>query len=158
VVLLYPHREQWYIPLTQRPTHLKHHAGQVSLPGGSLEGDETASHAALRELDEELAVPPAEVSILGELSPLYLYASGFLVTPFVATTPGRPEMVPSPDKVAELLEVPVQELLDQKIPSIHLYNRRGIRFTAPHFSWERHRIWGATAMILAELLSVVQGI
>ncbi|MEX2121667.1 MAG: CoA pyrophosphatase [Pirellulales bacterium] len=151
LVLLYPAQHGWHLPLTVRPATMATHAGQISLPGGMIEPGETPDQAALRELAEELGVTAGEVDVLGQLSPLYLFASDFMVNPWVAAAARRPAWVINPTEVAELLEVPLVHLFDPANAGRHARRHRGIDFTAPHFLWGRHRIWGATSMILSEL-------
>lgn len=89
LVLFYPHKGQWHLPLTLRPAHMVDHAAQVSLPGGAIEPGETAAQAAIREFHEELGGDGQPVNVLGLLSPHYVQASNYLVTPCVAATHGR---------------------------------------------------------------------
>ena len=158
MLLLYPHEDQWYLPLTLRPETLSDHPGQISLPGGALEDNETAYEAALRELGEELGVSPAEVEPVGRLSPLYVFASNFLVTPWLARTHHRPEFVPCEHEVAEILYLPLSQLLDVRSYGSHNFDRSGVTFRAPHIQLQHHRIWGATAMILGELTALLEEI
>ncbi len=155
VVLLYPTDQGWHLPLTVRPTTLRGHAGQISLPGGVVEPGETSEAAALRELEEELGVARDGAQLLGRLSPLYVFVSEFQISPWVAAVAQRPPFQPSPGEVSELLEIPLAHLLDPASRGVHHRRQRGIELTAPHFLWGRHRIWGATAMILSELAAVV---
>lgn len=158
LVLLYPHQGSWHLPLTLRPAHLPDHPGQVSLPGGALLPGETAREAAVREFCEELGVADAAVEVLGALSPVYVHASRFRVEPWVAWSPRRPEMHPSPDEVAALLEVPLAHLMDPRNRGRHMREDSGRRYWAPHFQWHQHRIWGATWWILSEFVALVEGI
>lgn len=154
-ILLYRHGEEWLLPLTVRPSTMRWHAGQVSLPGGAVEMGESTREAAVRELQEELGVSPAKVTPLGALSPVYLFNSNFVVTPWVMATDARPEFTASALEVAELLEVPLAYLLDPRHIGTHQRSHRGLTFSAPHWLFESHRIWGATSMILAELVALV---
>jgi 8-oxo-dGTP pyrophosphatase MutT (NUDIX family) len=122
LVLLYRHRGRWHLPLTLRPACLPDHAGQISLPGGAVEPGETTSQAALREFHEELGDDGGEIKLLGELSVVYVQASNFVVTPWVGMTNSRPELIPNPSEVEQLLEVPLAHLLDPANfgPALHL--------------------------------------
>ena len=131
------------------------HAGQISFPGGMVEPGESTADAALRELDEELGVPPTSIEILGSLSPLYVFVSNFLVTPWVAVARTAIEFRPCVDEVAEVLEMPLAHLLDAGNYSVHPYRRGELEFSAPHLSWGEHRVWGATSIILAELVAIL---
>ena len=156
LALLYPDAGQWYLPLTLRPDALPAHAGQISLPGGVIESGESIEQAALRELEEELGVPAADVRILGRLSPLYVFASNFSVTPIVGATKTRPEFTPHAAEVAELVALPLACLVNESSYGTHLIRRRGLAFTAPHITCGHHQIWGATSIILAELAGEVK--
>jgi 8-oxo-dGTP pyrophosphatase MutT (NUDIX family) len=156
MLLLYPTDDRWHLPLTLRPETLADHPGQISLPGGAVDGEETTYEAALRELDEELGITSADIQPIGQLSPLHVYASNFLVTPWLAFIRQRPEFVPSPAEVAEVLELPLLQLLDVRSYGQHTFQRGDVAFRAPHIQWQRHRIWGATAMILGELSALLE--
>ena len=155
LVLLYPHRGQWHVPMILRPAHMLDHASQVSLPGGVIESGETSYDAALREYAEELGAPADRVELLGGLSELYLFASDFRVIPWVGFVDASPTWNPSPGEVDRVLEVPLAHLSDPANTDSMERRQRGISFRAPCFRWESERIWGATSMILAELMAVL---
>lgn len=151
----------WTVPLTLRPTHLKDHAGQVCLPGGAIESGESIEEAAVRELNEELDIDPSAVQVVGRLTPIYLYASGFYVTPVVATANARPKMKANPDEVAELLEVPVAHLLNQNNYGRHEHDfgeTSRVRVNVGHIEFQSHQIWGATAIMLGEMIAVLRDV
>lgn len=156
LILLYPRDNAWWLPLTVRTTTLGTHAGQISLPGGGVDAGETSSEAVLRELDEELGVGGEGIELLGELSPLYLFVSNFVVMPWVAAARERPAFAPNADEVAELIELPLAHLLNPANRGTHARRQRGVALTVPHFLWGRHRIWGATSMILSELVEIIR--
>lgn len=156
LALLYPHQGAWHIPLTVRPTTMHAHAGQISLPGGTTELGEASFECALRELTEELGVSPDRVELLGSLTPLYLFVSNFVITPWIGVARKRPDWVPNPFEVAELLEIPLAHLIDSRNRGSHARQHRGLSLTVPHLQWGRHRIWGATSMILGEFAAVVR--
>lgn len=158
LILFYPEADSWYLPLTLRPDTLRPHGGQISLPGGLREPSEDSRQAALRELEEELGVEPEHVTTLGRLSDLYLFVSNYLVTPWVAVTETKPHWIPHAPEVADILEVPVKHLID---PSHVGQTRRTVRevtFRSPHIEFGSHQIWGATSMILGELIEILRGI
>ena len=156
IALLCPTASGWAIPLTLRPAHMADHAGQISLPGGAVEAGESAESCALRELEEELAVPSRNVQVLGGLSPIYVFASNFIVTPIVGAADAMPQLNPNPQEVAEVLTVPIDELLAQRNYGVHTIERRGLRFRAPHIEFAGQRIWGATCLILGELIALLR--
>lgn len=156
LLLLYPHENRWHLPLTLRPATMAAHAGQVSLPGGAVEPDETTFQAALREFHEELGDRDVAIDPLGTLSPLHIRVSNYLVTPWVAVTRSRPRFEPNPLEVEEVLEVPLSHLLDPAHFGHHERQLHGRTYLAPHFLYESHRIWGATCMILGELVTILE--
>ena len=158
LLLLYPHDGQWHVPLTLRPSHLAAHAGQVSLPGGAVEPGETTAQAAIREFHEELGADDQPIDLLGTLSPLYVEASNYTVTPWVAAAGSRPPFVPNPAEVEEVLEMPLRDLLDPSHFGSEPQQYEGQAYAAPHFLFQSHRIWGATCMILGELATVLEKI
>jgi len=155
MALLYRDQGGWRFPLVIRPRSMAAHAGQISLPGGVIDPDETDREAAQRELEEELGVPPAGVRLLGRLSTLHLFVTQFEITPWVASIDARPLWHPSPAEVSQLLEVPLDCLADPTCYGHHVRGKRGVQFLAPHIQCGPHHIWGATAMILAELAAVL---
>ncbi len=156
LILLYPTAAGWTLPLTLRPETLSVHAGQISLPGGRIHTRELPEQAACREFEEELGGSAAEFSLLGRLSPLFVYGSNFFVQPCVATTRERPQLIPNPSEVERAVELPLSELFNDARHGGHWIRRNGIRFRAPHLLWDGCRIWGATRMILGELISVLR--
>jgi 8-oxo-dGTP pyrophosphatase MutT (NUDIX family) len=156
LILLYLAAGIWRLPLIVRPTELTHHGGQIGLPGGFIEPGETEWEAALRELEEELGVPAKGIEPLGRLSPLYVFVSNNYVTPWVAAIDRAPAFLLNAAEVAEVLELPLANLLDPAQTGVFWRERDGIRQRVPYFAFGSHRIWGATAMILAELAAVAE--
>jgi 8-oxo-dGTP pyrophosphatase MutT (NUDIX family) len=155
-MLLYPDEIAWRLPLVLRPATLAAHGGQIGLPGGVVEESETSAQAALRELEEELGVSAECVQLIGELSPLYVYGTNFLISPWLSWTTSRPLFRPSAAEVDELLEISLADLVDrQRVGRFHR-QIRGITFSAPALCIGEHCVWGATAMMLAELAAVVE--
>lgn len=144
------------IPLTVRHADLPDHAGQISLPGGRIDAGETAEAAALREAHEEIGVDPASVRILGSLTPLYVMVSRFVVTAFVGVVTTRPDFQPASREVAELLEVPLSQLHDPALLKWGTRTREGYIVDFPYFEIGDHQVWGATAMMLGELITLLQ--
>lgn len=149
---------EWTIPLTLRPTQMADHGGQVSLPGGRSETAETTWRTACREFGEELGCTTEYLQPLGELKPLYVYASRHLVTPMVGVCSLRPSFRPNPDEVAELIFLPLRELIADDAITLGTMQRGSFQFDAPGFRVGEHFVWGATAMVLAELRTIVREI
>jgi len=155
LVLVYPGEGGPHLVLTQRTTQVVHHQAQISFPGGQMDEGESAVHAALREAAEELNITPAEVRILGELTPLYVPPSNYCIYPIVGAAEQRPEFRPAPREVAEVIEVPLAHLLDATNVRREKWPLRGMNVTVPYYFYRGHKIWGATAMILAEFLDLI---
>jgi len=158
IALFYPHADEWHLPLTLRTQHLNDHAGQVSLPGGGREPGETDQQCALRELSEELGVVSDDVDIVGRLSPTFVFPSNFFVQPFVGISRHRPAFCPDPVEVEQLLEVPVTHLLDDTNYSSLTLQNRAITYQAPCIAFRGHHVWGATRVMLSELIGILRQI
>ena len=155
LVLLYPRDGAPHVLLTVRGGHLARHAGQVSLPGGAVEPGETMRDAALREAAEEVGLEPARVRVLGELSILPIAASGFVLHPVVGVTERELRLRPADGEVSRVLHVPLADLRDPRNLRQGTYWRPEHPIRAPYFAVQEERVWGATAMVLAELLAVL---
>lgn len=154
-----------HVLLTLRPSHLRSHAGQVAFPGGRVErGDPDPWHTALREAEEELALPADRVERVGTLDD-YLTVTGYHVTPCAGVVPAGQPLIPDEDEVADVFTVPLESLRDPR----HVRTLRARRFgarTARGASSDEERlrfylvgphvIWGATAAMLTHLLDVLE--
>ncbi|WP_412063566.1 NUDIX hydrolase [Rubrivirga sp. IMCC45206] len=156
LVLLYPGDEgEARFVLTVRHGSLRTHAGQVSLPGGRIERDETPEDAARREAFEEVGVAPEAVVILGRLTPLYIPPSRFSVWPIVATVGARPPFVAQETEVTAVLDIALADLLAPGARQRAMRDAPLGRWDVPYFALAGHDVWGATAMMLAEVAAVV---
>jgi 8-oxo-dGTP pyrophosphatase MutT (NUDIX family) len=152
LILLYPVEDTPTLPLIVRSTHLARHSGQVSLPGGAVEPGEAVAAAALRETHEEIGVDPATVRVLGELTPLHIPVSGFLLHPVVGVCDTRPAFRPDDHEVARIVEVPLERLASRECVRLRIRTHEGREYEVPYFALEGEQVWGATAMVLSELL------
>jgi 8-oxo-dGTP pyrophosphatase MutT (NUDIX family) len=152
LLLLYKQNGQTTLVLTRRRDDLPSHPGQISLPGGRREMGERLQQTALRECYEEVGVHPSRVTILGQLTPLYVLPSDFQVTPFVGWHEERPEMVAQPTEVAEIIEAPLEQLLNQEMRDKEDWEWKNGLLEVPFFRVGEHKVWGATAMILSEFV------
>jgi 8-oxo-dGTP pyrophosphatase MutT (NUDIX family) len=139
------------ILFTRRTEHLARHGGQVSFPGGSLEADDASLVAtALRETREETGIEPSLVSIGGFLDP-YETGTGFAILPVIGILEEGFSLVPNPEEVAEIFEVPLAFLLHSGNCERRSGEWRGRRRDFYAFTYKQHYIWGATAAILVNL-------
>jgi 8-oxo-dGTP pyrophosphatase MutT (NUDIX family) len=153
LVLLYPHNGEICLPLTVRTAALRKHSGEVSLPGGRFDDDDRElSRTALREAWEELAIAPAAVTLWTQLTTVWIPVSNFQITPFVGWSEVRPDFTPSTGEVAELIEVPLRTLLQPEIIHEEQWERSGVHMHVPFFAIGEYKVWGATGLVLAELL------
>ena len=156
LILLYPKDGRLRILLTLRTERVNHHRGQISLPGGEQHPGESIEATALRETSEELGLDLGAVRVLGRLTPLYIPPSNYCIYPIVAHVASPLEFRPQPDEVAEVIEPPVDHLADPVNVLRETWQYGGQDHEVPFYEYEGHKIWGATAMVLAELLAVIQ--
>ena len=143
---------------TERRADMRHHAGEISFPGGRAdEGDADLTATALREAHEEIALDPAAVEIGEALPPTRTFATEYLVHPFVGyiPRPGELDLKPNPAEVETVLTLSLDVLRDAY--EIRRIVRRGVAFHTPTYEVEGHLVWGATARILGEFLSSAEG-
>jgi len=155
LALLYPREDEAVLLLTVRGAGLLRHRSQVSLPGGAIETGETPEEAALREANEEVGLDRGVVVVRGRLTPLHIPVSGYVLTPVVATAEDAPELRPCAREVDRLIEVPISELTASEGFRVARKERDGVTYEVPVFALGEAELWGATAMIVAELLSVL---
>jgi 8-oxo-dGTP pyrophosphatase MutT (NUDIX family) len=152
LVLLVPDKGEAQVVLTQRARTLDRHSGQVSLPGGAIDPGETIEQAALREAQEEIGLAPDAVRTLGALTPIDIPVSGFRLHPIVGASEANLRLRPADGEVARIIAVPLQDLLDPAAIVWRKMSRADQTFDVPAFPISDAEVWGATAMVLAELL------
>ena len=160
LLMLFPRNGQLRFVLTRRTEQVRAHKGQVSLPGGGRHGGEALLETALRETGEELGVVPAAVELLGDLSPLYVPVSNHCIYPFVGYHATVPAMHAEPEEVAGVLDVPLAALLDVQYRRIEYWDEPGFggRRRIPCFIFRGWLVWGATAMILSEMATLLEAV
>ncbi len=157
LVPLIAHADGFALLMTERTTHLRDHAGQISFPGGRIERrDGSPEQAALRETHEEVGLPPDSITVVGQLD-TYETRTGFEVFPIVGVvTPGF-TVAPDQFEVASVFEVPLAFVMD---PRNHAVETRMLKGSERQFyvlQYEQHRIWGATAGMLVNLYEALVG-
>lgn len=156
LILLYPDAGQIKLVLIRRSEYDGVHSGQLSFPGGSKEKEDTEMiNTALRESYEETRILPDDVSIIGQLSELFIPPSNFVVTPVIGCSAKRPDFVADPVEVAEIIEIPLVDLVNPESIK-HKMVTAGLRtLEVPCYFINNNIIWGATAMILGELIEIL---
>jgi 8-oxo-dGTP pyrophosphatase MutT (NUDIX family) len=159
LLLVYPHDDRLFLTLTVRGSGLRNHTGQVSLPGGRVDEGETFEAAAVREAQEEIGVDPRSVELLGRLTPLHIPVSGYLLHPIVGYTSMRPAFQRAEWEVARIIEAPVSLLSEPAAIKREVRKRlvkgESIDVDVPFFDIDGEKVWGATAMVLAEFCAIL---
>ena len=161
LALLFPKQKEWNLTLILRQNNNPNdrHGGQVSFPGGKRDqSDEDLRATALREAEEEVGIDRSTIQLLGALSELYIPVSNFKVQPYVGFVDFTPRFIPQPTEVKAILEVPFQRFLDddtRRIKDLQLYPQLTLR-DVPYFDVADQTVWGATAMMISELVAVLR--
>jgi len=153
LLLLYIENQELNACLIKRPSHMKHHAGQIALPGGRIEKGETALETALRETWEEIGITSDQIEILGSLSEIYVQVSRFQIHPFVGWIEKIPQFVINKNEVEKMIYFPLKNMKNS-FAEVELETITG-KLKVPCFQFEDETIWGATAMILLEFADVL---
>ncbi|MFV0265742.1 MAG: NUDIX hydrolase [Draconibacterium sp.] len=156
LLLLFEEENRLNVLLIKRPQHMKHHAGQMALPGGRIEPGETAVDTALRETWEEIGIKKEAIEILGELSEFYVEVSCFQIKPIVGWLHETPTCRLCNEEVEKIIHFPV-ELFRPPYQQLQLETLTG-KLDVPCIIYKDEIIWGATAMILSEFYDVLQDI
>ena len=159
LILLYPHNYSLYTVLMQRHDYKGVHGGQISFPGGKKEASDADNiQTAIREANEETGVDPTAISVIGTLTPLFIPVSNMIVTPVVGWTDKKPDYRHQKEEVVFLFDADLKRLLDSSIIKTKPMEIRGESIDVKYFDYDGNVIWGATAMILHELLTIIKKI
>jgi len=159
LIPLYQREGYYYIVFIRRTEKVKTHKGQISFPGGMRDVDDSSLlHTAVRESGEEIGLKKKDIKIIGELDDELTTTSNFIVTPFVGMIPWPYRFKKNKEEVAEILEVPINELLEKGYLKANTESLRGKPIESYKYFYEGRVIWGATARILKKLLDIISGI
>ena len=158
LILLYIADNEIYFFLTKRTDELKHHKGQISLPGGTQEGNEKLIDTALRETQEEIGINKTSISIIGTITPLFVPVTGFMIYPFIGYSLNKLNPKPDPVEVATIFSVNISDLLNKENRTTEQRNIRGYDVQVPYFKLNDYQVWGATSMILSEFRDLIKSI
>ncbi len=158
LILLFEQNGIAHFPLIQRPNYEGIHSGQMALPGGRFEkSDADQYQTALRETEEEIGVDMKTVEIIGNLSEFFVAASNYMVLPVIGKVDYKPEFVPEPREVYDIITPSISHLIDQeRLKEKEIVVRDRYRLKSPYFDLEGRTVWGATAMMLSELVEILK--
>ncbi|MEP1094137.1 MAG: CoA pyrophosphatase [Cyclobacteriaceae bacterium] len=157
LILLYEENGIVKFPLIERQDYDGIHSGQISLPGGKKEEtDVDLVQTALREAEEEIGISRSKVHVLGSLTQFFVGASNYDILPVIGMLSTAPEFLPDQREVKEIVTPPVADLLDmERRRTKDIDVRNGYMLSSPYFDLENKMVWGATAMMLSELVSIL---
>lgn len=157
LILLFPAGGQICTVFMQRHYYDGVHGGQISFPGGKKEpGDKDVINTAIREAQEETGIDPSLISIIGTLTPLFIPVSNMIVTPVVGWSETKPLFTHQPGEVVFLFEAKLSRLLDKSGIKTRPFEINGETIDIRYFDYDGNVIWGATAMMLHELLTIIR--
>jgi 8-oxo-dGTP pyrophosphatase MutT (NUDIX family) len=157
LILLFPFQGSVHTVFMQRPDYKGIHGGQISFPGGKRENsDDNIIHTALREASEETGVNPDEISVINTLTPLFIPVSNTIVTPVAGWMKKKPDFNHHPGEVVFLFDAELKRFLDPSIVRIKPMEIHGTNIDIKYYDYDGNVIWGATAMMLHELLTIIR--
>jgi len=156
LLLLYPFNEDWFFFLTKRSENVEHHKGQISLPGGMVEKNESLENAAIRETYEEIGVEKNKMKIIGHLTSFYVPVSNFEIFPYIGWTDTKPKPIIHGNEVESIFSVSINDLILEKNSKLKeaIFSNQPV--TIPYFELNGEMVWGATSMILAEFKHILK--
>lgn len=160
LILLYPKDKKICIAMIKRPIYEGVHSGQIAFPGGKKEEDDIdLIQTALRETEEEIGVTQNSITVIGQLTQLYIPPSNFIVQPVVAYTNTAPKFILEETEVDDMLEIDIEDFINPKsIMHKNVLSRNNIRLSVICYFIQNKIIWGASAMILSEFIEVLKKI
>lgn len=157
LALIHPVDEIPHVALIERNTYPGVHSGQISFPGGKTEkSDADLIHTAQRETAEEVGVNASHYEIWGELTEVYIPPSRFLVKPYVGLASSELSFIPDAREVSRVIHAPLHRFLDDEALQPEEVDVGSFKLKVPSYRWEGHVIWGATAMMISELSTLIR--
>jgi 8-oxo-dGTP pyrophosphatase MutT (NUDIX family) len=154
-IILFEKNNQLFFLLTKRTENVEHHKGQVSLPGGAIDKNETAQNASLRETKEEIGIDSSSLKSLGQLSSLYTPVSYFNIHVFLWYSETQPQIKINESEVDQVYKIGLDELIDNNLMFNTPINKSGFKINVPAYHFNECICWGATAMIITELKDII---
>jgi 8-oxo-dGTP pyrophosphatase MutT (NUDIX family) len=157
MIILHKKTKKYYLTLIKRQEYDGPHSGQISFPGGKYEKkDENLLQTAIRETKEEIGVRINKTDVIGKLTPLLIPVSSIMVHPFIAFVERLDNYVLQKKEVNDVIEISLDDLLNPKNIKKDIKTRENKKIIIPYFYIKNCKIWGATAMILSELIEVIK--
>ena len=156
LIIMFEKDDEICFPMIKRPDNVKNHPGQIALPGGAKEKEESLEETALREAQEEIGINPDTIEIIGKLTPIPVPVSGYLVQTYVGIMDEEPEWKLSKEEVADFFILKLSELLDSDTGNYETWELRGFEAKVPIFKVNELKIWGATASVLSEFIELTK--
>lgn len=154
LLLFYPENNKLNLIFIKRQDYEGVHSGQIAFPGGKFDiDDKTLKNTALRETNEEIGINVNDIEIFGELTEIYIPPSNYLVKPYIGYISYKPEFSLNEREVNLVFAIDINEINASSIiyeKEIVLNNT--LKIKAPYFNLNGHLVWGATSMILNELI------
>jgi len=154
LICFFRKNNEYYFPLIKRPMHNRNHPGQIALPGGSKERNESLKVAALREAFEEVGIQPNNVDVIGQMTPLPVPVSRYMIYPFIGIVETEPKWILNDKEVDELIILKFVDLINSDNGYYEEWNLNDKTLKVPIFKIMNVKIWGATAAILSELMDL----
>ena len=154
-IIVFKENNKLFFLLTKRTENVEHHKGQVSLPGGAIDRNETAKNASLRETNEEIGIDSSTLESLGQLSSLYTPVSYFNIHVFLWYSKVQPQIKINNSEVDQVYKISLDELIDNNLVSNTPINKSGFKINVPAYNFNECICWGATAMIITELKDII---
>ena len=154
-IIVFKENNKLFFLLTKRTENVEHHKGQVSLPGGAIDRNETAKNASLRETNEEIGIDSSTLESLGQLSSLYTPVSYFNIHVFLWYSKVQPQIKINNSEVDQVYKISLDELIDNNLVLNTPINKSGFKINVPAYNFNECICWGATAMIITELKDII---
>ena len=155
LILLFFENDDWNFFLTKRSQNVNNHKGQISLPGGVHEENESLQETAIRETEEEIGIPSQDIQLIGSLSPFYVPVSNFKISPFVGWMEKKPKVKAFDREVEKVFSISINKFILESTQKIKYDKLNGEMVKIPYFDIDNEMVWGATSIILSEFKNII---